>query len=221
MTRPATSHQPRTPLAPQDIRPLLVRLVINAAAPVLTYVLLRPHLHSDVTALVIGAAIPITYTCAVPLRRRRLDPLGVFAIACFAFGLLLVLATGGNELVFKIREDIWTGPLGLACLISVAAHRPLFFVALQLAARRSWQVAERIRRPGARRIAAVTTAVIGVILLLHAVVMVVLALATNTATFLAMSRPITLVIVGGGLTPLLWWIHRERAHQIDRPTKRP
>ena len=66
-----------------------------------------------------------------------------------------------------------------------------------------------------------TTAVLGVILLLHAVVMVVLALTTNTATFLAVSRPSTLVIVGGGLAPLVWWIRRERGHQTDRPTEEP
>ncbi|MGH3630133.1 MAG: hypothetical protein ACRDRL_22170 [Sciscionella sp.] len=56
----------------------------------------------------------------------------MFAIACFALSLLLMIATGGNELMFKIREDIWTGPLGLACLLSVAMGRPLFFAVLEL-----------------------------------------------------------------------------------------
>lgn len=220
MTTPSAPHHGLTPPTRQMIVPLLIRLVINLAIPVLTYVLLRPHVHSDITALVGGAAIPTAYTVGVLLRRRHLDAIGVFALACFAIGLLLVIATGGNELVFKLREDIWTGPLGLAFLISVAARRPLFFAVLQLAARRNAQVAERIRRPGARRISTVTTGVIGVILLVHALIMVVLALTTSTTTYLTVSRPITWMIVGGGLAGLVWWIrHNTPADETDQPTK--
>jgi hypothetical protein len=125
----------------------LIRLFINAAISVLVYLLLRPHVRSDLTALIIAAAIPTGYTAGVLVWRRRLDPVGVFAIACFCIGLLLVVATAGNELVFKLQEDIWTGPLGLACLISAAIHRPLLHVP-ELVARRNARVAERIRRPG-------------------------------------------------------------------------
>jgi hypothetical protein len=188
----------------------LIRLVLNAAIPVLVYLLLRPHLRSDLTALIIAAAIPIGYTAAVLVWRRRLDPVGVIAIGCFAVGLLLVVATGGSELMFKLREDIWTGPLGLACLISAAIHRPLLLYALQLVARRNAQVAERIRQPGARRITTVSTAVIGLLLVVHAVVLVVLAVSTSTSTFLAVSRPVSWLITGGGLAGLVVWIRRER-----------
>jgi hypothetical protein len=189
---------------------LLIRPLINLAAPALVYLLLRPHLHSDITALVIGAAIPTAYTVVVLLWRRRLDPVGVFALACFAIGLILAVATDGNELVFKLREDLWTGPLGLIFLISTAAGHPLFFTLLQLATRRCTEIAERLRHPNAHRICAVTTWVIGVILLVHALVMVALALTTSTATFLAIQRPISLTIIAGGLVPLVVWIRRQR-----------
>jgi drug/metabolite transporter (DMT)-like permease len=197
--------------APQATLALVLRVVVNLAAPVLTYVLIRPHVHSDLIALVIGAAIPVAYTAGVLLWRRRLDPVGVIAIVCFVLGLLLVIATGGNELVFKIREDIWTGPIGLVCLISVAVHRPLFLVVLRLAARRSPQVAERISKPGIHRISTVTTAAIGVILLVHAVVLILLALTTSTTTFLAISRPIGLAILGVGLGALVLWIKHQQS----------
>lgn len=187
----------------------LIRLVVNAVIPVLVYLLLRPHLHSDLTALIIAAAIPAGYTAGVLVWRRRLDPVGVIAIACFCAGLLLVVATGGNELVFKLREDIWTGPLGLACLISAAIHRPLLLYALQLVARRNAQVAGRIGRPGVRRIATVSTVVIGVLLVVHALVLVVLAVSTSTTTFLTVSRPVSWVIIGGGLAGLVCWIRRQ------------
>lgn len=215
-----TVHPPRQhlrPKTPQATAALVLRLVINLAAPVLTYVLLRPHLHSDLTALIIGAAIPIAYTCVVLLWRRRIDPIGAFAVVAFVLGLLLVVATGGNEFVFKIREDIWTGVVGvvgvvgLACLISVAVRRPLFLLVLRLAARRNGQVAERLGKAGMDRISTVTTAAVGAILLVHALVIVVLALTTSTTTYLAISRPVGLAILGGGLALLVWWIARYRA----------
>jgi hypothetical protein len=195
---------------------LLIRLMVNLAAPVLAYVLLRPHVHSEITALVVGAAVPTAYSAGVLLWRRRLDAIGVFAIVCFAIGLLLVVATGGNELVFKLREDIWTGALGLACLISVAVRRPLFFVALRLAARRNIEIAERISDPRARRIPTVVTGVIGVILLVHALVIVVLALTASTTTFLALKAPLSLAIVGGGVAALVFWIRRQYTGRRNR-----
>jgi drug/metabolite transporter (DMT)-like permease len=205
--------------APQErlgVWALPIRLVINLVVPVLTYVLLRPHVHSDVTALVIGAAIPTAYTACILLCRRRLDAIGAFAIACLAIGLLLVLVTGGNELVFKLREEIWTGPLGLVCLISVAMRRPLLSVVLRRAARRDPQLAERIGDPRARRVTTVTTGVIGAILLVHAMVIVALALTTSTSTFLAVKLPLTLAIVGGGLAALVWWMRRQYASRWNR-----
>lgn len=198
----------------------LIRLVVNLAAPVLVYALLRPHVRSDITALVIGAAIPIAYTAGVLLWRRRVDAIGVIAIACFAFGLLLVLVTGGNELAFKLREDIWTGPAGLACLISVAVRRPLFSVVLRLAARRDPEISVRAGEPQVRRIMTVTTACIGVILLAHALVTVALALTTSTTTFLAVSRPLSLAIVGGGLAALVWWIRHQHVRRSTLPPHR-
>lgn len=196
------------------------RLVINAALPVVVYLLLRPHLRSDLTALIIAAAIPAGYTAAVLVWRRRLDPVGVVAIVGFATGLLLVVATGGSELVFKLREDIWTGPLGLACLISAAIHRPLLLAALRLVARRNAQVAERIRQPGVRRITTVSTVVIGALLAVHAVVLVVLAVSTSTSTFLAVSRPVSWLIIGSGLAGLVVWIRRERGAGPASPSGR-
>ena len=196
---------------------LLIRMLINLAAPVVTYVLVRPHVHSDLTALVAGAAIPVAYTVGVLVWRRRLDAIGVVAIVCFVVGLLLALVTGGNELAFKLREDIWTGPAGLACLISVAVRRPLFSVVFRFAGRRNPQLAGRADDPQVRRLMTVTTAVIGVILLVHALVMVALALTTSTTNYLAVSRPLSLTIVGGGLAALVWWIrHQARS----RPPRR-
>ena len=201
---------------PRSVTGFAVSLVINAVVPVLVYLLIRPHLHSDTIALVIAAGIPVTYTAVILLWRRRLDPIGVIAIAGFAFGILLLVATGGNELAFKLREDIWTGPAGLACLISVAVRRPLLLLVLRPAARRNPDIAERLGAPGADRIVTVSTLVIGVILVIHALVLIILALTASTATYLALSRPISWAIVGGGLAGLVWWIRRQHREGPDR-----
>jgi hypothetical protein len=216
MTRPGTPARGAAPSQRRAVLTRVARLGINAAAPVGVFVLLRPHVHHDLTALIVGAAIPTLYTVAVFLRQRRLHPVGVIAIGCFCIGLLVAILAGANELVFKLREDIWTGPLGLACPVSVAVRRPLLFTALQLVARRNTQVAERLRDPKARRISAVTTLVTGLILLVHALAMVVLALTTSTVTFLAVFRPIGWTMVGGGLAALVWWIGRQQRSRAHR-----
>lgn len=220
MNTSAAHHRlPHHGLAPGRLVPVLARLVVNFLAPVLAYLLLRPHLHNDITALVIGAAVPIAYTAALFLLRRRVDAIGVVAIVCFVIGLLLVIATGGNELVFKLREDIWTGPLGLACLISVAVRRPLIFLVLQLIARRNPRVAQRLQRPETHRLTTVSTGVVGAILLVHAIALVILALNTSTTMFLSLSRPISLVLVGGGLVALVWWIRRQKSAESSLPDR--
>lgn len=48
-----------------------------------------------------------------------------------------------------------------------------------------------------------STVVIGVLLVVDAVVLVVLAISTSTSTFLAVSRPVSWVIIGGGLAGLV------------------
>jgi hypothetical protein len=215
--RAARAGAGQPPRKRPGIAALLIRLTINLAAPVLAYVLLRPHVHSDITALVVGAAVPAAYTVGVALWRHRLDAIGVFAVVCFVIGLLLVVATGGNELVFKIREDLWTGPLGLAFLLSVAVRRPLLLMILQRVARRNAEIAERLGDPQARRIPTVATGVIGLILLVHAVIVVALALTTSTTAFLALKEPVSLPIVVGGLAALVWWIRRQYQGRRTQP----
>jgi hypothetical protein len=87
-------------------------------------------------------------------------------------------------------------------------------------ARRNVQVAERIRQPGVRRITTVSTVVIGALLVVHAVVLVVLAVSTSTSTFLAVSRPVSWLIIGGGLAGLVVWIRCQRGGGPAGPSGR-
>jgi hypothetical protein len=177
---------------------MAVRLAVNGIIPALVYLMLQPRVHSDVTALIIGSAIPVACTAGHLLWRRRLDPVGVMAVTCFGIGLLVAVATGGSELAFKLREVMVTGPLGLACLISVAVHRPLFLMAMRCAARRNQVVARRIRDPVIRRRAGLVTALAGALLVVHAVVMVILALTVSTAAYLAVSKAVGYAVLAAG-----------------------
>ena len=47
-------------------------------------------------------------------------------------------------------------------------------------------------------------------LVVHAVVLTVLAVSTSTTTFLAVSRPVSWLIIGGSLAGLVVWIRRQR-----------
>jgi hypothetical protein len=90
-------------------------------------------------------------------------------------------------------------------------RRPLFLLVLQALGRTRPDIAERIRRPAARPITTVATVVIGAVLVVHAVVLILLALNTSTETYLAVSKPVSWAIVIAGLAPLVWWIrHRIR-----------
>jgi hypothetical protein len=182
--------------------------VLNGAVPVVVYFILRPHV-SDLTALASGAAIPVLYTVGAFAWRQHVDAVGVIAIACFGVGLLAAIVTRDNEMAFKLREEIWTGPLGLAFLISAPLRRPLLLLVMQFLGRTNADIAERIRRPAAPRILAVSTVVVGATLIVHAVVLVLLALNTSTATFLAVHEPIGLATLAVGLVPLVWWIRHQ------------
>lgn len=193
------------------LRRLLPSLVLNGGVPLLVYTLLRPQVGSDATALAIGAAIPVTVTVALFCLRRRVDPIGVLAALGFGIALVILALSGGNPLVLKLQDAVVTGPIGLACLVSVAVRRPLHMVAFQLLARHNPRWEHVMRDPDRRRTSTVITALIGAMLLLHAVVLLILALTQPTSVFLALSRPIGWSVTIAGVAALLWYRNRMRA----------
>jgi FtsH-binding integral membrane protein len=55
------------------------------------------------------------------------------------------------------------------------------------------------------------TALLGTMLLLHALVLLALALTESTSTFLSVSRPVGWAITGAGVAALLWYRRRLRS----------
>jgi len=175
---------------------LLPRIVLNAIVPLALYLLLSPSL-GDVAALAIGAAVPGVATAVELLVRRRLDPVGAIALLAFVVVLVVFALTGGDPLVVKLHDAVLTGPVGLVLLASAAVRRPLLVVAGRL-----------LRRPVPRRVLAAATVLAGVVMTVHAALILALALTLPTAVFLAVARPIGWAVIVVGV--LVGWVLRRR-----------
>lgn len=158
----------------------------------------------------LGTAVPVAGTVAGLVWRRRLDPVGILAALGFGVAVLVMVLSHGNALVLKLQDTVVTGPLGAVCLVSVAVRRPLHLVVLQFLAPRNPRARAALRDPARRRASAVVTALVGAMLLVHAVVLLGLALTQPTGTFLAVSRPVGWSVVGDGVAALLWYRRRRR-----------
>lgn len=198
---------------------LLPGALAGIVAPALAYTLIRPHVASSAAALLAAMAVPAGWTLATFAWRRRAAPLGLLSVAGLSAALAVSYLTGGSTLALELQDPAGTGALGLACMVSVIARRPLYLMALRLLARRNAQAARILADPATRRSATVETAIIGTIFLAHAIAVTVLALTLPTGTFLAVSRPVGLPIIAVGLTVLIWYrrSRRKRTRQDMTP----
>jgi hypothetical protein len=183
----------------------------SIVAPALAYTLVRPHVAGSAIALLAAMAVPAGWTLAAFAWRRRADPLGLLSVAGLGAALAVSYLTGGSALAVELQDPAGTGALGLACLVSVVAGRPLWLMALRLLARRNARAARLLADPATRRTAAVETAIIGAIFLAHAAAITILALTLPTGTFLAVSRPVGLPVIAAGLTVLICYRRRRHA----------
>src|SRR5581483_9898426 len=89
-------------------------------------------------------------------RTRRIDPIGLITLLGFVFGVGGSELLGGNALVLKVKESVFTCLFGLACLGSLGLRRALMFcLARELSAggdnRRRAAYDELLELPAARR----------------------------------------------------------------------
>ena len=170
--------------------------------PVLAYVALSATLHSDLAALAITEAIPVAWVLATGVRRGRVDPIALAVAVVLAAAVLVSITSGGSTLPLKLRRAVITGSLGLACLGSVLARRPLL-PAISDRLARAWPRIERMTvalgSRASHRQTIMLTAIIGVTLLADAAAQITLALSVSTAAFLGASRLARLAIFASGL----------------------
>ena len=197
----------------------LASVVVNFVLPLVAYHVIRKHTDSSAVALALVGAIPVVWTLAILAIRRKVSVLGVVGIGLFAIGVLISWASGGSALAEELQDPVVFGLFGIACLVSIAVGHPLHQVILRAMGRsnaRYYGVADRARASGTSM---VSTLIIGLAFLSHAVAVAVLAFTQSTSTFLALQNPVGLPFIGLGLLGLFIYGSRQQARQRAATTR--
>jgi hypothetical protein len=105
----------------------VLELIVNLVLPWLTYRLLAPY-TSEFAATAWSAAPPTLWSMVELVRNRTLDALSVLVITGIVLSLAALLF-GGSPRMLLVRENLFTAPLGLLFLLSLAMKRPLIYYA--------------------------------------------------------------------------------------------
>jgi len=188
-----------------------IRLVAGLVLPLLVFFAVLAALGNATGALAITDGIPLVWLLAYGIWRRKIEPVGLVALAVFALALALSIAFGGSALPLELRRAWFPGTVGIACLVSLAARRPLLVVAATRARRLRGEEAPNLDSPGARRSLAMLTAIIGVTALADAAAQVILALTLSTTHFVVAARIASYVIIASGLAAGILYVRSVRA----------
>jgi hypothetical protein len=191
----------------------LASVAVNFVLPLVAYHLIRPHTDSSAVALALVGAIPVVWTLAVLVIRRRLSALGMVGVALFAVGVLISWISGGSSLALELQDPVIFGLFGIACLVSIAVGHPLHQVILRAMGRRNARYTEVADRAAASGTSMVSTLIIGLAFVSHAIAVAVLAFTQSTSTFLALQNPVGLPFIGLGLVGLFIYGSRQQARQ--------
>jgi hypothetical protein len=186
-----------------SLRELGPKALIAGVLPFVGYTLLRPHVHSDATALAAVMVFPVADIAVERVRRGRFEPIGLIALIGIGLGLIGAVVFHGSDLLLKLRESVITGAFGLICLASLAAHRPaMFYMARVFATGGDPKLVEEFNaiwddRPAARRRFKLATVVWGLGLVGEAILRTVFAYTLPTGTFLAVAPVLGWAVIGG------------------------
>ena len=199
----------------------LASVAVNFVLPLVAYHLIRPHTDSSAVALALVGAIPVVWTLAVLVIRRRLSALGMVGVALFAVGVLISWISGGSSLALELQDPVIFGLFGIACLVSIAVGHPLHQVILRAMGRRNARYTEVADRAAASGTSMVSTLIIGLAFVSHAIAVAVLAFTQSTSTFLALQNPVGLPFIGLGVLGLFIYGSRQQARQRAAATTSP
>jgi hypothetical protein len=186
------------PAARDRLRPIAKVLILDVAAPLATYSLLRSAGMTTVTALVLSGVVPAVGVIAGIIRHHRLDVVGALVLAGIVVGTVLGLVTRSPRLVL-MEGSVPTAVLGVAFLGSLWTRRPLMFsFALEFIGPDTPNGREMTtlwQYEAYRRIFRLFTAVWGVGFLLEAAFRAIIVYDTSTGTALASSKVMPFVWV--------------------------
>jgi hypothetical protein len=184
------------PAATGRFRRIAKILMLDVAAPLATYNLLRSAGMATVTALVLSGVVPALGVAAGIVRHRHLEVIGALVLTGIIVGTVLGLVTHSPKLVL-MEGSVPTVVFGVACLGSLLTRHPLMFsFALDFVGPDSPHGREmiRLRDEGYGRVFRTITVVWGVGFLLEAAVRVLIVYGTSTGVALTSSK----------VTPFVW-----------------
>jgi hypothetical protein len=122
---------PLQPVDPHTSRPplggIVWGIVLNAIVPVVLYKFSKHYLSpSEFVALAIATTFPLAKSVFDLARHGRVDPVSIVVLLGIATDGIALLF-GGSARVLLVRESLFTGAFGVACVISLLLPRPLMF----------------------------------------------------------------------------------------------
>jgi len=181
------------------LRSIAKIVIIDVAAPLVGYSLLRSAGVSTVAALVLSGVFPALGVAVGVVRHRRLDVVGALVLAGIVAGAVLGMVSHSARLVL-MEGSVPTAIFGVACLGSLWTRRPLMFgFALEFTGPDTAKGREMIdlwRHDGFRHVFRVITAVWGTGFLLEAAVRVAIVANTSTGAALSLSKVMPYAWVG-------------------------
>lgn len=102
-------------------------IALNAFFPLILYRLSKRYISpSELTGLIIATTFPIGKSIFDVVNRRHMDPISVMVLIAIGISIIAVVA-GGSPRLLLLRESLFTGAFGLACLGSLLLRRPMMF----------------------------------------------------------------------------------------------
>jgi intracellular septation protein A len=178
-------------------------VIIDIAAPLIAYSLLRSAGMSTVTSLVLSGLFPALGVAISVIQHRRLDVVGALVLSGIVVGAVLGLVTHSARLVL-LEGSVPTAIFAAACLGSLWTRRPLMFsFSLEFIGpdtAKGREMTSLWQYDGFRRIFRVITAVWGIGFLLEAALRVIIVFNTSTNTALSLSKITPYIFTGVFMT---------------------
>lgn len=215
-----------TPAKGGQLRSIAMIVIVDVAAPLVAYSLLRSAGVSAVAALLLSGVFPALGVIIGTVRHRRLDVVGVLVLAGIVVGTVVGLVSHNPRLLL-VEGSVPTAVFGVACLGSLWARHPLMFsfareftgpdTAKGREMTRLWQY------EGYRRVFRIITAVWGLGFLLEAALRVVIVYNASTGTALLSSK-VTPFLFGAILSA--WTVaygarHRKKGERTAAASQTP
>jgi hypothetical protein len=167
-------------------------ILLNTTIPVACYYLSKTFISpSEWIALLIATSFPMLKSAYDLARHRGINPVAVMVLLGIVTSII-ALFIGGDPRILLIRESLFTGAFGVACLASLLFPRPMmfyfgryFFAGNDREKRKVFD--SRWRNPVIRRGQRLITIVWGLVYLGEFVVRVFLVYTLSAAVVLAVS----------------------------------